>query len=72
MRLILAHVLLEFDIMLEPESEEWNKQEVYSTWLKKPLKVQLRPAAKTYAYLSFLIFPDGDFTIIIINLFEKI
>lgn len=48
MRLILAHVLLEFDIMLEPESEEWNKQEVYSTWLKKPLKVQLRPAAKTY------------------------
>ncbi|KAI0894235.1 putative cytochrome P450 monooxygenase [Annulohypoxylon nitens] len=48
MRLILAHVLLEFDIMLEPELEEWNKQEVYSTWLKKPLKVQLRPAAKTY------------------------
>jgi cytochrome P450 len=44
MRLVLVHLLLEFDLELGPESEAWSEQEVYSTWLKKPLMVRLRPA----------------------------
>lgn len=42
----MAHVLFEFDMELTPESANWEKQEVYSTWLKKPLMVQLRPAVR--------------------------
>ncbi|KAI8622846.1 putative cytochrome P450 monooxygenase [Xylariaceae sp. FL1651] len=43
MRLIITHVLLEFDLELEPESMGWDKQEVYAGPLKPPLMVRLRP-----------------------------
>lgn len=44
MRLILTHLFIEFDLELQPESENWLKgQEVYSIWVKPPLMVRLRP-----------------------------
>ncbi|KAK4238426.1 cytochrome P450 [Achaetomium macrosporum] len=46
MRLIMAHLLLEFDLELTPEMVDWEKQEVYVTWLKKPLMVRLRPVER--------------------------
>jgi cytochrome P450 len=44
MRLILTHILLEFDLELAAESKDWMNQIVLSTWIKGPLMVHLRPA----------------------------
>lgn len=43
MRLILAKVLYSFDYELTPESKDWNDQETYILWQKKPLMCRLRP-----------------------------
>jgi len=37
MRLLLATVILHFDIRLRRESEHWAEQEVYTLWQKRPL-----------------------------------
>ncbi|PYH43686.1 cytochrome P450 [Aspergillus saccharolyticus JOP 1030-1] len=41
MRIILAKVLYHFTLSLAPESVDWDKQNVFSLWEKKPLMVQL-------------------------------
>ncbi|KAI7091342.1 cytochrome P450 [Hortaea werneckii] len=45
MRLLLATVVLHFDLKLLPQSEKWNEQHVYTLWEKKPLWCSLTPAA---------------------------
>ena len=44
MRLILATVMLNFDMKLCDESREWGDQKVYTLWEKKPLIATLKPA----------------------------
>ncbi|PPJ51845.1 hypothetical protein CBER1_09565 [Cercospora berteroae] len=44
MRLILAATLHNFDLHLCEESEDWEKQKVYTFWEKIPLWVTLTPA----------------------------
>lgn len=41
MRLILAHVLWNFDMELSAESENWADQKIFSLWEKGPLYVKL-------------------------------
>jgi len=41
MRLLLATVVLHFDLTLCPESETWNDQKVYTLWEKKPLMCKI-------------------------------
>jgi hypothetical protein len=43
MRLVLASVLLHFDLELCDEAEDWLNQDVYILWDKKPLHVKLIP-----------------------------
>lgn len=43
MRLILAHVLWNFDLELMAESTDWSHQKVYAIWDKSPLYVKLKP-----------------------------
>ena len=43
MRLILAHVLWNFDLELAPKSEDWADQKVYAIWDKPELYVKLKP-----------------------------
>lgn len=43
MRLIMAHLLFEFDLELQKESGTWLDQKVYTSWEKKPLMVKLHP-----------------------------
>lgn len=42
MRGILARDLWHFDISLEEESEQWNRQKVYLLWDKPDLMVRLK------------------------------
>jgi cytochrome P450 len=42
MRLIIAKVLYHFDLVLCPESDEWNLQNTYILWEKKPLICKLK------------------------------
>jgi cytochrome P450 len=43
MRLILSKVLFDFDLELQPESQDWiAKQKVYTLWEKAPLMVKLK------------------------------
>jgi hypothetical protein len=44
MRLILASVLLHFDLELCTETGDWLKQRCYFLWDKQPLFVKLKPA----------------------------
>jgi cytochrome P450 len=44
MRLILATVMLNFDMKLCEESRDWPDQRVYTLWEKKPLITILKPA----------------------------
>ncbi|KAH8597622.1 cytochrome P450 ClCP1 [Bisporella sp. PMI_857] len=46
MRLILAHVLWNFDIALAPSSESWNEQKMYGLWENGPLNVILVNVAR--------------------------
>ena len=44
MRLIMASVLLNYDIRLADESRDWNDQKSYLLWEKKPLICTLTAA----------------------------
>ena len=46
MRLILARMLWSFDMQLSTESEDWDDQESWIQWDKKPLLVKLRLVGK--------------------------
>ncbi|KAM0697135.1 hypothetical protein Q7P36_003206 [Cladosporium allicinum] len=43
MRLLLATVMLNFDMKLCEESREWGDQKVFTLWEKKPLMATLKP-----------------------------
>jgi hypothetical protein len=43
MRLLLATVLLHFDVKICEESKDWSTQAVFSLWQKKPLLATLTP-----------------------------
>jgi hypothetical protein len=43
MRLLLATVVLAFDMKICEESRDWDVQKVFIVWEKKPLMVQLTP-----------------------------
>jgi hypothetical protein len=45
MRLLLAHVLWNFDLELMPQSESWANQKVFAIWDKPELYVKLKPRA---------------------------
>ncbi|KAI0437905.1 cytochrome P450 [Xylaria telfairii] len=42
MRLIMAKVLFNFDMRLDPSCDEWHRQRIYGLWEKPPLKVYLK------------------------------
>ncbi|TQS37696.1 hypothetical protein Golomagni_01819 [Golovinomyces magnicellulatus] len=42
-RMIIAHVLWNFDMELEPDMVNWDYQRIYKLWEKKPLHVKLYP-----------------------------
>jgi hypothetical protein len=42
LRLVMAKVLYAFDFELAPESENWQDQETYILWQKKPLMCKLK------------------------------
>lgn len=46
MRLILAMLLLRFDLYLSDESRTWNDQKCYALWIKPPLMVRAIPRVK--------------------------
>ena len=46
MRLLLATALLNFDIELTPESRDWNQQNIFTLWEKRPLWCKLTPVSK--------------------------
>ena len=43
MRLILASVLLHFDLELSSQEDDWMDQRCHFLWDKKPLMVKLKP-----------------------------
>jgi hypothetical protein len=43
MRLILATLLWNFDLELMPDSEDWDKQDIFMFWKKGALNVKLTP-----------------------------
>jgi hypothetical protein len=43
MRLVLARLLLNFDIEATPAVQGWENQKVHLLWIKPPLMVKLRP-----------------------------
>ncbi len=43
MRLILAHILFNFDMELAEPSNDWMDQKIFTLWYKKPLMVYLKP-----------------------------
>ncbi|GAP87551.2 hypothetical protein SAMD00023353_0900110 [Rosellinia necatrix] len=47
LRLVLIHLLLAYDLELQPESRGWKKQQVFAAPLKPPLMVKLRPFRKS-------------------------
>ncbi|KAH7128559.1 cytochrome P450 [Dendryphion nanum] len=46
MRIILSKILFHFDLSLEPESDNWREQEVYTLWQKPGLMVKLTPISE--------------------------
>lgn len=46
MRLILAKLLWNFDLELDPGCNDWVNQKIYITWDKRPLRVLLTPRAE--------------------------
>ncbi|KAM0722993.1 hypothetical protein Q7P37_001191 [Cladosporium fusiforme] len=43
MRLLLATVMLHFDLKLCEESKDWNQQKIFTLWEKKPLMAVMTP-----------------------------
>ena len=46
MRLVLAKLALDFDFELQPESEDWTVQKLFTFWEKPPLMTKVVPAQK--------------------------
>lgn len=46
MRLVLARLALDFDFELQPESERWVVQKLFTFWEKPPLMTKIVPAKK--------------------------
>lgn len=46
MRLIMAKLLLAYDLELEEESTNWHDQKCYALWIKPPLMVRATPRVK--------------------------
>lgn len=46
MRLVLARFALDFDFELQPESEKWIVQKLFTFWEKPPLMTKIVPAKK--------------------------
>jgi hypothetical protein len=46
MRLILALIIFNFDMKLDPHSREWIQQKNFILWQVPPLKVYLEPVAR--------------------------
>ncbi len=46
MRLVLARLALEFDFELQPESERWMIQKLFTFWEKPPLMTKIVQAKK--------------------------
>ena len=46
MRLVLAKLALDFDFELQPESEKWIVQKLFTFWEKPPLMTKIIPAQK--------------------------
>jgi hypothetical protein len=45
MRLLLATVMLHFDMKLCEESRDWKDQKVFTLWEKRPLMATLTPVS---------------------------
>ncbi|KAI1327216.1 cytochrome P450 [Xylariaceae sp. FL0255] len=45
MRLILAKMLWNFDLVLDKSCDNWDDQKIFALWEKPPLKVHIRPRA---------------------------
>lgn len=43
MRLVLARLALDFDFELQPESERWLVQKLFTFWEKPPLMTKIVP-----------------------------
>ncbi|KAF4166938.1 hypothetical protein CNMCM6936_005847 [Aspergillus lentulus] len=46
MRLILALIIFNFDMKIDPDCRDWIQQKNYTLWQKPPLKVYLEPVAR--------------------------
>ncbi len=46
MRLLIARFALDFDFELQPESEKWIVQKLFTFWEKPPLMIKIVPAKK--------------------------
>ncbi|KAG2002106.1 hypothetical protein GB937_009772 [Aspergillus fischeri] len=46
MRLILALIIFNFDMKIDPDCRDWIQQKNFTLWQKPPLKVYLKPVAK--------------------------
>lgn len=46
MRLLLAALILSFDVELAAESKNWINQKIYVLWEKKPLICNLKQVSK--------------------------
>jgi hypothetical protein len=47
MRLLMATIVLFFDLELDSSCEDWADQKIYTLWEKRPLICRLIPTAKT-------------------------
>jgi hypothetical protein len=47
MRLLLAALILSFDVELAAESKDWINQKIYVLWEKKPFMCALREVSKS-------------------------
>ncbi|KAK4461500.1 cytochrome P450 [Cladorrhinum samala] len=46
MRLILARLFWNFDLEMMPDSQNWNKQKIYTLWEKGAINVKLKPVRR--------------------------
>lgn len=43
MRLIMCHLLINFDLELMEQSKDWIHQKIFTSWDKKALMVKMHP-----------------------------
>ena len=46
MRLVVCQLLFNFDLKLMPNQDDWTDQQIFTTWLKKPLMVELNRVSR--------------------------